>query len=125
MKPRLVKWVERAGGEVSYRVTQIFTGHARCHHCDEDEDTAQHTLKLCQAWAEGRRVLVQKIDGNDLSLSGIIAAMLERRRCLEGDSVKQSCCRRMRPKERGSGRKQRGAERTFGSDPTFDAIRPR
>lgn len=27
IRPRLFKWVERAGGEVSYLVTQVFTGH--------------------------------------------------------------------------------------------------
>ncbi|KAL6421389.1 hypothetical protein ACFW04_011813 [Cataglyphis niger] len=27
IRPRLIKWVERAGGEMSYRATQVFTGH--------------------------------------------------------------------------------------------------
>ncbi|XP_029672395.1 uncharacterized protein LOC115241024 [Formica exsecta] len=61
IRPHLVKWADRAGGEMSYRATQVFTGHgcfgsylcrigkedsARCHHCGGDEDTAQHTLPL-------------------------------------------------------------------------------
>ncbi|XP_070159469.1 uncharacterized protein [Polyergus mexicanus] len=48
IRPHLIKWVTRAGGEMSYRATQVFTGHgcfgsylcrigkedgARCHHC--------------------------------------------------------------------------------------------
>lgn len=88
----MIKWVERGWGEMSYRATQMFTGHgcfgsylrrigrensARCHHCEGDEDTAQHTLEACPAWVEERRVLVQVIDETDFSLSSIIAAMLE------------------------------------------------
>lgn len=87
--PRLFKWVERASGEVLYCVTQIFTGHgcfgtylyregrARCHHCDGDEDTMQHTLKYCPAWTKERRVLVQQMGRDDISFSGIIEAMFE------------------------------------------------
>lgn len=32
-----------------------------------DQDTVQHTLEICPAWADQRRVLVNKI-GADLSL---------------------------------------------------------
>ncbi|KMQ90523.1 reverse transcriptase [Lasius niger] len=91
IRPRLFEWVKRrGGGRTSFRMTQIFTGHgcfgeylcrigrertAQCHHCDDDRDTTQHTLEHCQAWVQERRVLVD-IVGNDLSLPGIIAAML-------------------------------------------------
>jgi hypothetical protein len=53
-------------------MTQVLTGHGEfceylrriqrevtsiCHHCEEEEDTAQHTLEFCPAWEEPRCVL--------------------------------------------------------------------
>jgi hypothetical protein len=53
-------------------MTQVLTGHgvfgeyllkikrevtSICQHCQEEEDTAQHTLERCPAWEEPRRVL--------------------------------------------------------------------
>jgi hypothetical protein len=32
-----------------------------CHHCGGEEDTAQHTLEFCPAWAEPRHVLQLEI----------------------------------------------------------------
>lgn len=50
---------------------------AQCHHCGGDQDSAQHTLKECAAWAEERRVLVQAV-GGDLSLPRIVAKILQK-----------------------------------------------
>ncbi|XP_024871895.1 uncharacterized protein LOC112454632, partial [Temnothorax curvispinosus] len=47
----------------------------KCHHCDEERDTAQHTLAHCPAWAEQRRVLQREV-GRDLSLPAIVAVMV-------------------------------------------------
>ncbi|XP_029666672.1 uncharacterized protein LOC115237639 [Formica exsecta] len=92
IRPRLIKWVERADGEMSYRVAQVFTSHgcfgsylcrigremdARYHHCGRGEDTAQHTLEDYPAWANERRALVQQLRSDDLSLSSVITTMLE------------------------------------------------
>uniref|UniRef100_A0A8R2MBE2 Reverse transcriptase n=2 Tax=Bombyx mori TaxID=7091 RepID=A0A8R2MBE2_BOMMO len=72
--------------------TQVLTGHGcfgrylhlvarreptpKCHHCSGcNEDTAEHTLAYCPAFAEQRRVLVAKI-GPDLSLPTVVATML-------------------------------------------------
>ncbi|XP_012276844.1 uncharacterized protein LOC105697777 [Orussus abietinus] len=53
-------WLDRGHGRHTYRLTQVLTGHgcfgeylcrigreatARCHHCDAERDTAQHTLE--------------------------------------------------------------------------------
>ncbi|XP_045540819.1 uncharacterized protein LOC123722592, partial [Papilio machaon] len=77
-------------GSLTFRLTQVLSGHGcfgrylcrigreetmRCHGCGADEDTAQHTLEVCCAWTEERRTLVAAI-GGDLSLPGVVRAML-------------------------------------------------
>ena len=57
-------WLDGAGFPLTYRVTQVLTGHgcfgkylhrirkeatARCHHCHVSVDSAQHTLEFCSA----------------------------------------------------------------------------
>jgi hypothetical protein len=46
-----------------------------CHHCGEDEDTAQHALELCPVWAETQRVLHLDI-GESLAPEAVVEAML-------------------------------------------------
>ena len=75
---------------MTYRVTQVLTGHgcfgeylhrirkeatARCLHCDASVDSAQRTLEFCRAWARLRRDLIAEI-GWDLSPQTIFAALL-------------------------------------------------
>ncbi|KAJ8731739.1 hypothetical protein PYW08_014469 [Mythimna loreyi] len=87
--PHFETWLKR-GERISYRLTQVLTGHgcfgeylkkigreatANCHHCEDDLDSAQHTLEECPAWASERQVLVAKI-GRDLSLPAVVTAML-------------------------------------------------
>lgn len=87
----LAEWVTRQHGSLSFRLTQILSGHgcfgrylhkvaereqsSRCHHCEADEDTAQHTLQFCPAWEEQRVVLVAEI-GADLELPAIVQSMV-------------------------------------------------
>lgn len=91
IRPVLDKWVGRKHGSLGYRLVQVLTGHGcfgeylhrinreedtRCHHCDSMEDTAQHTLEDCPAWAEERRVL-REVVGEDISLPALVEKMLE------------------------------------------------
>ncbi|KAL0810515.1 hypothetical protein ABMA28_009072 [Loxostege sticticalis] len=91
IRPVLKEWARRAHGRLTYRATQLLSGHgcfgaflsrigreesASCHHCSCDEDTAQHTLETCPAWARERSVLVAAV-GQDLSLRAVVARMLE------------------------------------------------
>jgi len=45
-----------------------------CHQCEEERDTAQHTLAECSAWSDERRVLTNTV-GEDLSLPVLVAKM--------------------------------------------------
>jgi len=111
VQPRLEHWLGRGWGGFTYRATQMITGHgcfgrflcrigrertARCHHCDSLEDSAQHTLSECPAWAEQRRVLVTMV-GDDLSLPSLIDAILGSERSWKG--LLQFCEEVMRRKE--------------------------
>ncbi|XP_032673067.1 uncharacterized protein LOC116844970 [Odontomachus brunneus] len=64
IRPCLKEWVNRARGELSFRTTQILTGHGcfgeylhrigreltfRYHHCGDKVDSAQHTLEECSS----------------------------------------------------------------------------
>lgn len=89
--PRIEGWIERGWGHLTFRATQIISGHgcfgqylmrigrdptANCHHCQAQAvDTAQHTLEECEGWAEERRAL-RETTGNDLSLYALIGKML-------------------------------------------------
>lgn len=92
VRPLLKKWVDRRHGSLTYRLVQILTGHgcfgrylsniarrettAACHHCTSDDDTSQHTLEVCPAWAQ-ERALLQQVVGQDLSLQALVKAMLQ------------------------------------------------
>jgi len=74
-RPMLERWLERPHGTLTFRLTQVLSGHgcfgeylcnkarrertARCHSCGGEEDTAQHTLGTCPAWAMQRRALFE------------------------------------------------------------------
>jgi len=65
-------------GEYLYRVPKR-ERTTQCHHCEEVEDTAQHTLEHCPAWTEERRVLqdvLREVTGGDLSLPAVVSAMV-------------------------------------------------
>ncbi|KYQ53937.1 hypothetical protein ALC60_07150, partial [Trachymyrmex zeteki] len=84
----------------------------QCHHCDGDQDTAQHTLEVCPAWDAERGDLVAEV-GRDLSLPGIVGAMLESER--KWCAVSSFCERVMLAKEE--------AERA--REPTRDGVAAR
>lgn len=63
--PRMEEWMSRGWGGLTFRSTQILTGHGcfgqylhrigrddtpRCRHCTSLVDFAQHTLEECEAW---------------------------------------------------------------------------
>ncbi|XP_071574585.1 uncharacterized protein [Temnothorax nylanderi] len=90
IRPCLEEWLGRRRCGLTYHMTQILAGHGcfgeylcrigkeattKCHHCDEERDTAQHTLEFCPAWEVQRRVLKEAL-GNDLSLAAIVAAIV-------------------------------------------------
>lgn len=96
--PSLDRWLDRTHGRVGFRLVQVLTGHGcfghylhgigreptqSCHQCDETDDTAQHTLQVCNRWAVERSALVVAIGTNDLSLHSVVAAMLGSERSWE------------------------------------------
>ncbi|KMQ91279.1 reverse transcriptase [Lasius niger] len=94
IQPVLAEWLDRRHGGLSYRLVQVLTGHGcfgeylhkvarrepttKCHHCEEDRDTAQHTLEVCPAWEGQHRVLVEEV-GKDLSLPAVVEIMVRSR----------------------------------------------
>lgn len=91
IRPVLQQWVDREHGSLSFRLAQILSGHGcfgrylcnvvgrepttTCHHCGCAEDTAQHTVAECSAWAEERAVMASVV-GSDLSLPAVVKAMV-------------------------------------------------
>ncbi|KAJ0169221.1 hypothetical protein K1T71_015281 [Dendrolimus kikuchii] len=77
IRPQLTEWVNRTSGTLTFRTTQILTGHGcfdkylyrtvgclpspDCRQCDAP-DTALHTLVQCAAWAPQRFELETHID---------------------------------------------------------------
>ncbi|XP_011147396.2 uncharacterized protein LOC105187940, partial [Harpegnathos saltator] len=94
VQPCLHEWVGRDFGTLTYRLTQVLTGHgcfgeymcrigkeptAKCHHCDYGHDSAQHTVQDCPAWVVERGVVAREL-GQDLSLPTAVRSMLESER---------------------------------------------
>lgn len=90
IRPHLQQWTDRSWGALTFRATQVLTGHGcfgeylcriqkeqtpRCHHCAHERDTVTHTLMECPAWDAERRTLCNAV-GNDLNLRNIISAIL-------------------------------------------------
>jgi hypothetical protein len=88
--PKCEAWRNRGGVSLTYRMTQVLISHgvfgeyllkiqrevtSICHHYQEEEDTAQHTLERCPAWEEPRRVLRLTI-GDRLAPEAVIEAMM-------------------------------------------------
>ncbi|XP_047993904.1 uncharacterized protein LOC125232320 [Leguminivora glycinivorella] len=89
--PVMDRWVDRRKGALTYRVTQIVSGHGcfghylhkiqreprpQCHECGVADDTAQHTLEECTRWAVERATLRAETGAADLSLRGVVETML-------------------------------------------------
>lgn len=93
VRPVLEEWLNRSQGALSFRLTQVLTGHgcfgkylcrigreptSQCHHCgDCRDDTALHTLAECPAWAEQRCDLVAAVGAaGNLSLPAVVSTMV-------------------------------------------------
>ena len=87
---KLGRLVGRGRPPLTYRVTQVLTGHgcfgeylhrikkegtSRYHHFDASVDSAQHMLEFYPAWARRRRDLIAE-RGWDLSPPAILEALL-------------------------------------------------
>ncbi|CAK1579775.1 unnamed protein product [Parnassius mnemosyne] len=123
IRPLFEEWLERRHGVLTFRLTQVLTGHgvfgrflyrigreetAGCSHCeDRPEDTVEHTVEVCPAWAEHRRVLVAAIGGGDLSRPALVEAMV--RSETEWDAVTTFCEAVMLAKEVVEREKERAA----------------
>nr|XP_032519202.1 uncharacterized protein LOC116771467 [Danaus plexippus plexippus] len=90
VRPLFEEWLERRNAVLTFRLTQVLSGHGcfgrylfwnrkeetpGCRHCDhQPEDTVEHTVAECPAWAEHRRVLKVAIGDGDLSRSDLVQA---------------------------------------------------
>ena len=120
VRPVLQDWIRRRHGTLTYRLTQVLSGHgcfgrylcrlgreptSGCHHCDTgDEDTALHTLQECPAWTEQRRDLVA-FTGFDTSLPAVVRTMVGSEQ--GWDAVSSFCERVMLAKEEAERERER------------------
>lgn len=128
--PLLPEWIGRSRGGLSFRLTQILSGHGchgeylhrigkeetpKCHHCNHHLDSAQHTLESCPAWAPERSELQTAI-GMDLSLPKVIEKMIKEERAWEAVTA---YCNSVMLKKEDDERKRRGErQRDISSDRT-------
>ncbi|XP_043248659.1 uncharacterized protein LOC122395280 [Colletes gigas] len=136
----LPHWQDRQDklGRLSYRMTQVLTGHgcfgeylprigkeatAVCHHCGGPQDTAQHTLAVCPAWADERRVLEQEV-GRNLSLATIVGKVVASDKIWQvGASFCEVFMSQKERKEEREGSDGGQGEASFASWPSPTALR--
>ncbi|XP_063371852.1 uncharacterized protein LOC134660082 [Cydia amplana] len=121
--PIMDEWVDRGKGALTYRVTQVVSGHGcfghylhkiqrepgpQCHECGAADDTAQHTLEECNRWAVERAFLRAATGVADLSLHSIIAAMLGSER--KWEAVASFCEEVMSQKEEAEREREAAAD---------------
>jgi len=88
LTPVLELWMEGGRGGLTFRATQLITGHGSfgdylfrigrvaspaCPHCGGVEDSARHTLQECPEWADERGRLVGVV-GPDLRLAAVLGS---------------------------------------------------
>lgn len=88
--PCMEAWILRPFGSITHWAAQILTGHGifadylhrigraenpSCWLCDAPVDDADHTLRVCPAF-EVYRIYLTSVLGQDLSLPGIVAAVV-------------------------------------------------
>lgn len=127
--PVFPDWIERTQGFLSFRLSQVLTGHGcfgkylhrigreespECQHCGAPVDDSEHTFRTCPAWAAERAVMTASV-GPDTSLAAIMAAMLLGRD--KWAAVASFCERVLLQKE--------AAEREREDDPSAPALRRR
>ncbi|XP_071575563.1 uncharacterized protein [Temnothorax nylanderi] len=86
-------WLDRSVGFLSFRITQILTGHGCfgsyfhrigkeetpiCRYCNLVPDTAEHTLSECNFWRFERGELTAAI-GQDLSFAAVVSSICDSR----------------------------------------------
>ncbi|KAJ8725175.1 hypothetical protein PYW07_016133 [Mythimna separata] len=106
-------------GRFLHRIKEISTPGCR-HRVDRPEDTVEHTVEVCPAWAEHRRFLVEAIGCGDLSRRDLVQAMVQSE---EGWQAVASFCEavmlaneaadRERVRERPSRRRHRDPDPNF------------
>lgn len=91
--PYFYEWLDRSHGGLTYRITQLLTGHGcfqkflfhinrtespKYMHCSEDVvDDAEHTVGFCVAWSEEQDVLLANgVGGNGLALASVVGDIL-------------------------------------------------
>lgn len=88
--PCMERWLGRCHGGMSFRLTQLLTGHGcfatylhrigkkenpLCDHCEAEMiDSVEHTLAVCEAWSAERDRLREAI-GIELTMKAVVAAM--------------------------------------------------
>ncbi|XP_018368778.1 PREDICTED: uncharacterized protein LOC108764874 [Trachymyrmex cornetzi] len=119
-------WIGRTHGALTYRVTQMLTGHGVfeaylyrigrrdtpiCVFCRATSDTAVHTLLFCPAWGERRGELLA-IAGVDRAFRAVVRAAVRSR---EAWSVLADFCENiMRRKEEDERARERGLDPCVG-----------
>jgi hypothetical protein len=76
-------------------------------YCEEEEDTAQHTLEFCRAWAEPGRVL-QLVIGESVAPEAVVKATLGGRQ--QYTAVRTFCEHLMLAKERAERDRERSRD---------------
>lgn len=76
ISPSFTQWISRCHGELTYRMTQILTGHGcfatflhrigklnspDCLFCMGSEDSAEHTIQYCPEWNAEREEMVRQL----------------------------------------------------------------
>ncbi|XP_020296295.1 uncharacterized protein LOC109861174 [Pseudomyrmex gracilis] len=120
VRPHLQVWLDNGVGRLTYRVTQVLTGHGcfgeylcrfgresttQCHECGAASDSVEHTVEECPRWASERRKLVANIR-EDLSLEGLLRALASRERD-EWEAVVSFCSAVMEQKEAAEQKRER------------------
>ncbi|XP_018363739.1 PREDICTED: uncharacterized protein LOC108761620 [Trachymyrmex cornetzi] len=116
----LERWVDRGHGALTYRTTQVLTGHGVfesylfrigqrvspiCNYCRAAADTSMHTLLFCPAWAEQRGEILEII-GVDRTYGAVVRAIVLSEKVW---AVFMTFCERvMRKKEEDERARERG-----------------
>ena len=88
-------WYNRRHGEVTFRMSQVLSGHgyfahylhkmgiitsAVCFYGDSDDDTAEHTILQCKRWATWRNELISRLEVEYLTPQNLVPIMLDSER---------------------------------------------
>lgn len=91
ISPVLRQWIDRKHGVMTYRLTQLMSGHGCfytylyrigkvespiCPFCELENDSAEHTIQRCPEWKDEREELEGKI-GLNLELPAIASKICE------------------------------------------------